>query len=237
MVDAAIGEALAEAARHLGRDESVAEKLATIVTTLSSTLPGFDEAGISTVDRHGRVETKAATSQLVWDLDTLQYELGEGPCVDSLHAESIVKAPHVRHDQRWPRYVPRAVELGLRSQLAVRLYVDEERTIGGLNFYSTTSDEIDPDAVWIADVYAAQAAVVLGQARSLDELGRALESRQLIGQAVGLLMATYDLDEQGAFNFLARTSSHANVKLREIARRLVADHAAGHGVTVRQPPA
>ena len=163
------------------------------------------------------------------ELDELQYDLGEGPCVETLHDEPLVQAPSIRHDQRWPRYVPGAVRLGLRSQLAVKLYVDEDETMGGLNIYSTTSEDIDPDAVWIADVYAAQAAVVLGQARNLDDLRRALESRQLIGQAVGLLMGLYKLDEQAAFNFLARTSSHANVKLREIARRLVADHVNGLG--------
>ena len=225
-MDQDISAALGAAARMLGRSETVAEKLTVVVENLARSLPGFEHVGVSTIDRHGHIETQAATSQLVWDLDALQYRLGEGPCVDSMHDATIVEAPTIRHDQRWPRYVPAAVELGLKSQLAVKLYVDQDKTIGGLNIYSTLSEDLDPQAVWIADIFAAQAAGALGQARALDDLRHAMETRQLIGQAVGLVMARYSLDAEAAFNFLARTSSHANIKLRDIARRVIDDHAA-----------
>ena len=219
--------ALAAAVRSLARPESTEAKLLTIVETLALSLPMFKDIGVSTIDRHGVVSTRAATSQLVWDLDALQYELGEGPCVDSLHDAMVVEAPLIVEDQRWPRYVPRAVELGLKSQLALKLYVDEDKTIGGLNMYSTSDEEIDPDAVAVADLFATQAAVALGQARTVEQLTQALETRQLIGQAVGLVMAKYGLAEDAAFGFLARMSSHSNTKLREIAERVVAEHLSG----------
>jgi len=99
-----------------------------IVEVAQDALPGFDQIGISLMDRKGNVETKAATGDLVWTLDKLQYELGEGPCVETLHDRTIVEAPDVRHDQRWPRYVPRAVAEGLKAQLALKLYLDDEST-------------------------------------------------------------------------------------------------------------
>jgi GAF domain-containing protein len=226
-VDDDLTTALAAAVRSLARPENTESKLSTIVDILALSLPSFKDIGVSTIDRNGGVQTRAATSQLVWDLDALQYELGEGPCVDSLHDATVVEAPRIVDDPRWPRYVPRAVELGLKSQLALKLYIDEDRTIGGLNMYSTSDEEIDPDAVAVADLYATQAAVALGQARTVEQLTQALETRQLIGQAVGLVMAKYGLAEDAAFGFLARMSSHSNTKLREIAERVVAEHVGG----------
>jgi hypothetical protein len=70
-------------------------------------MPGFDQVGISTVDRKGNVTTRAATGELVWILDRLQNALGEGPCVDTLRKARVVVAPRIRHDQRWPEFVPR----------------------------------------------------------------------------------------------------------------------------------
>src|SRR3954447_22736659 len=157
-----VGHALTVAARGISRRASLEGTLNTIVEVAQDALPGFDQIGISLMDRKGNVETKAATGDLVWTLDKLQYELGEGPCVETLHGELIVEASHVRHDQRWPRYVPRAVAEGLKAQLALKLYLDDEGTLGGLNIYSTTREDIDPEAVHMAELFAAQAAIALG---------------------------------------------------------------------------
>jgi transcriptional regulator with GAF, ATPase, and Fis domain len=223
MDDNKYAAALSAAQRGIGKATDLEQALQYIVQTVKTSLPGFDEVGISTV-QNGHVETRAATGQLVWDLDKLQYELAEGPCVDAMFDAPMVQAPHIRHDQRWPNYVPRAVELGLKSQLAVKLYTDEDGTIGGLNIYSTTSETIDVQAPGTADLFAAHAAVVLGKIREIDSLHEGLSSRTTIGKAVGLLMAKYDLDDDHAFAFLVRTSSHANLKVRDIALKMVEDH-------------
>ncbi len=167
------------------------------------------------------MHTRAGTSEFVWELDRIQYSLSEGPCVDSLRETSVVTAPHIRDEPRWPRFVPRAVELGLKSQLAVRLYLDEEGTVGGLNVYSTTSEDIDVDAESIAELFATHAAIALGNAREVDTLQEALRTRKVIGQALGMLMTEYTLDEDAAFGLLVRTSSVTNVKLRDIAAGMV----------------
>jgi len=215
--------ALAQAARTINQPQTVEETLDAIASTARHNIPGFDEVGISLMHPDGKIETKAATGELVWELDSIQYSLNDGPCVSSLREEPVIIVDHIAHEQRWPQFVPRAVKRGLKAQMALRLYVDEDGTIGGINLYSTSSDTIEPHAPQLAEVFAAQAAVALGHVQETHQLNEALQSRRIIGEAIGILIERFKLDEQGAFNFLARTSSHSNIKLREIAARLVAD--------------
>jgi GAF domain-containing protein len=218
-----LARVLGDAARAISQPHTVPETLEAIAQTARISVPGFDHVGISLMHRDGTVETMAATDDLVRDLDDVQYSLGEGPCVSSLHEESVIVVDHLRHSQRWPRYVPQALERGLKAQLALRLYVDEHGTIGGINLYSTEQEEVEPHAPEIAEVFAAHAAVTLGKAQELDQLQHAIRSRQQIGEAVGIVMERYRLDQASAFNFLVRISSQTNTKLRDIAAGVIAD--------------
>jgi GAF domain-containing protein len=214
-------KAIAAAARTINHSRSLGETLQTIAEVARESVPGFDHVGISQIHKNGEVETKAAAGDLVHRLDEIQYSLSEGPCVDSLHDSDVVLAPNIRYDQRWPRYVPQAVELGLKSQMAVKLYLDSEGTIGGINFYSTSSDELHPEAEALADVFAAHSAIALGHAHERETLNEALHSRKVIGQAIGILMERFQMNEDRAFAFLVRASSHSNIKLRAIAEEVV----------------
>jgi GAF domain-containing protein len=219
-----IGEAMAAAARTIDAQHTLQEALHAMVHAASASLPVFEHVGISTTSSDRRITTRAATTQTVWDLDGLQYTIGEGPCVDAILSDGVVTAPSIRHDQRWPRYVPHAVaDHNLRAQLAVRLFLDEEGTVGGLNFYSTSHDSFAQEDVDVAELFATHAAIAFGRAREIDNLTVALRSRTVIGQATGLIMAEYGLDQDAAFAFLQRTSSHANRKLREVAGQIVED--------------
>jgi GAF domain-containing protein len=216
-----LAAAITEAARTMHQPQDLEASLATIADVARLSVPGFDHVGISTVDSRGQVHTRAATSDLVWTLDKVQYELGEGPCVDSLRRAHVVLAPDLRHDERWPRFVPRAVEEGVKSQLAVRLYLDDSGLLGGLNLYSTTSPDIHPEAEGLADLFAAHAAIALGSATDREQLNEALQSRKVIGQAIGIVMERYHISEDRAFQFLVRASSHGNIKMRDVAAELV----------------
>jgi GAF domain-containing protein len=216
-----LAEALAAAARRMGGERTVDETLSTIAHTARRSIPGFDHVGISTIDRGGVVTTRAATDDLVTRLDDLQYGLEEGPCLQALRTDPVVVVPDLRHEQRWPRYVARAARAGLKAQLAVQLFLDDEGTLGGLNLYSTSSAEIHPDAEAVADLFASHAAIALGHARKVSHLNQALTSRKVIGQALGILMERYGLTDERAFEFLVRASSHGNVKLRDVAQDLV----------------
>jgi ANTAR domain/GAF domain len=217
-----VAASLEEAARTIGRVDSLDDTLSAIAYGARWSVPGIDHAGISTIDRRGVPTTRAATDEVVMRLDNLQYSMNEGPCVDAMRAQVVVSVPRIAHEQRWPTYVPAAVrEVGLKAQLAVRLYLDEDTSMGGLNLYSTQREDIDPDAESIARLFAAHAAVALGKTRVISELNDALESRTVIGKAIGILMERHQMNEDRAFAFLSRASSHGNIKLRDVAQEMV----------------
>jgi GAF domain-containing protein len=213
---------LVEAARTINASHSLDETLQAIVEAARVSVPGMDHAGISTVDRDRKVHTRAATDAIVNTLDDLQYSLMEGPCVDALRKESVVAVPDIRNEQRWPRYVAGAVaSTGLTAQLAVQLYVDDDGSLGSLNLYATGRAGIDPDAADVAQLFAAHATTALDRAQKVSQLTTALQSRSIIGQAMGILMERYQINDQRAFAFLTRASSHGNIKLRDVAQEIV----------------
>lgn len=217
----AVAAALAEATKHFNRPRALDETLSAIAEAARDTIPGVDHAGISILHRNGRIETLASTDRLVRRLDTIQYELREGPCVESVTTDQpVVVASHIRRADRWPNYVPRATEEGLRAQLALRLY-SNEATFGSLNLYVTESDIIHRDAVQVAELFTTHAAIALGHARYEHQLNEALVSRKVIGQAIGVIMERYKINEDRAFNFLVRASSTSNIKLRDVAESVL----------------
>jgi len=216
-----IDVALAAAAENAAEPRGVEETLATIVETARVSLPGFEHIGVSTLDAQGNPQTRAATSALVLELDALQYGLWEGPCVDTLENASIVEAPYIQKDPRWPRFVAAATPLGLRSQLAVHLYLDAEGTVGGLNIYSTTSDDVDPEAVSISVLLATYGAVALGKARTNEDLIETLGARGVISRAVQLVMEQYGVGEGRAFDVLVRGSAQSQRTVRAVAAAIV----------------
>ena len=157
----------------------------------------------------------------MWDLDSLQYELGEEPCLHAIHTEPVTVMDDLRNQQRWPRYVPRALENGLAAQMGLRLFADGE-TFGGLNLYSTDPRGIDAVVEQSAELFADHAALALSRARREDDLNSALINRTTIGQAVGIVMERHHMDEDRAFQHLLRVSQHSNTKLREVAQEVVA---------------
>jgi GAF domain-containing protein len=215
-----IAQALGEASKLVNVPQSLDETLRAITGAALHAVPGFDHVGISITHRDGTIETKSATDQLVRDLDDLQYSLQEGPCYDSIRGSGVTTVEHARHDQRWPTYMPEAVARGLRAQLAVGLYSDR-CSLGGINLYSTSSETIAEEAIGIAELFAAQAAIALGRSREATQMHEALETRKLIGQAIGLVMQRYEMNEERAFQYLLRASSTSNIKLRDIAAELV----------------
>jgi hypothetical protein len=215
-------DAIASAARTVHQGEvSVEATLEALALAARDSVPGFDLAGISTVDSDGTATTRAISDPLVMKFDELQYSLNEGPCLDALGAPHVVSVPRIRHEQRWPHYVPQVVRLGLRSQMAVKLSVDGDGTLGGINLYSTISDDIDPEAEHIAELFALHAATVLGAVTQIHHLNQAMHTRKVIGQAIGVLMERYGLHEDNAFRFLVRASQNDNIKVRDIAQEIV----------------
>jgi GAF domain-containing protein len=215
----AVATALAHASESINDSRTYEETLDAIVHATRTSLPEFGHVSISLRRRDGAFETAAGTDQLVWELDGVQYDLGEGPCVEAVEHEPVVVV-RLHHEQRWPEYVAAAAARGVRSQVAVRLF-SSNRHIAGLNLYSTEHDEVDQASVATARLFATHAAIILGHAQQEDQLNHALESRKLIGQAIGILMERYQIDADRAFQFLMRASSTSNIKLRDVADEVV----------------
>jgi GAF domain-containing protein len=215
-----LAHSLHEATLEVHKKRTVEELLEGIVHVAQAVIPGIDHVGVSLSTADGGLETKAATDKLVRDLDEIQYDVGEGPCVYAIGSAAVVRVNDARHDKRWPLFMPRALRLGLRAQLGVRMFADEQ-VLGGLNLYSTSVDVISDEALDIAEMFATQAAIALGRTRRETQLNQALATRGTIGVAVGIVMERFRLDQRGAFAYLSRVSSTSNIKLREIAANLV----------------
>jgi GAF domain-containing protein len=184
-------------------------------------VPAVDFASITLRRRrHGRAETVGSTSAVADQCDAWQYELDEGPCLDAVSEDEAYLIHDVAHDERWPRWGPRAAAAGAGSILSVRLANDVE-TLGALNLYAGEPHAFDPDSVDLALVFASHAATAINNANLVTGLQTALQSRHLIGVAQGILMSQYDMGLETAFEVLRRYSSHANVKLRDVARAVV----------------
>nr|WP_246319489.1 GAF and ANTAR domain-containing protein [Nocardioides kongjuensis] len=211
---------MTDAARSINSHRSLDDTLDAIVRAAQQTVPGFEHVGISITHGSGRIETRAGTGRLVWDIDELQYKLGEGPCYDAITSGGITTMDDIATERRWPRYVEEAARFGLSAQMGLQLYNDES-TLGGLNFYSVNPG-IDPDAIQLAELFAAHASIALGRARHEHQLNESVTTRQAIGTAVGIIMERYRIPEERAFQFLVRASSTGNVKLRTIAEEIVA---------------
>jgi transcriptional regulator with GAF, ATPase, and Fis domain len=214
-----ISEAISRASRAINAPNGLESQLGVIVDVARNSMPEIDHAGVSVAHRDGTVETKAATSELVHRLDQLQYSLGEGPCLHAIEADPVVLVEEARTDTRWPRFMKSAVECGLRAQLGLRLYLDEQ-TRGGLNLYSTSSDTIHSETQDLAELFASHAALAMGRVRVEENLNAALASRTTIGIALGLVMERYGMDRDRAFAYLTRIASSSETKLRDVAEHI-----------------
>ncbi len=201
------------------------DTLDAIVVAARAAVPGFDQVSATVIASDGAVTTMASTSVLVRDLDSLQHKLGEGPCLDAVLNREPVLAQRLDQEQRWPRYTPRAAEAGIRAQMAVHLAADEE-ILGSLDFYSTIRDTIHPEAFHRASLFATHAALALGYARRLEATHASAQTHRLIGQAIGMLVERFEIDDERSFYYLVRVASAGGLELRQVAREVV-DHFTG----------
>jgi GAF domain-containing protein len=204
--------------------------LGLITQSARESIAGTDSTSITT-KTDGSYQTLAPTDGLSLSADKLQYALNEGPCIDAAGGQSLIRTGDLATDQRWPGYGRQATaEVGVVSQMAFEMY-SGDKNYGGLNLYSRSPGAFnDEESVSLAQLFASQAASVMGKAATITQYTQALTSRKVIGQATGLLMAKYELDEDRAFQFMVRMSSTANIKLRNVAQQIV-DSANGRAAT------
>ncbi|HKE68769.1 MAG TPA: GAF and ANTAR domain-containing protein [Nocardioidaceae bacterium] len=182
-----------------------------------------NHGGLTLIRSGRRLETVAATDALVEKADLLQYELSEGPCRDSSWHRETLLSSDLADDPRWPEWASTVSAMGVASVLAVELTSVDDRRIGSINVYWTRRREFTPDDIAFANIFARHAALALAESMNEAGLNTALDTRKLIGQAQGILMERYGLDEARAFEVLRRYSQDHNVKLRQVAEHLIAN--------------
>jgi hypothetical protein len=212
---------LAAAAREMQEEDSSREAMERAVTLATEILPGCDAAGVCVVYRGERVDTHASSDASLRQVDALQHELTEGPCLDALREQEIVESGDLSVDDRWPAWGPQVADrVGLFSIVSYRLF-STDTTLGALNLYGRTRSAFTPDDVQDGMALAAHVGVALAAAQEVENLEKALGGRTVIGQATGILMERFDLGPDRAFGLLGRISQNKNVKLRQLAEQVV----------------
>ena len=193
--------------------------LEAIVSTATRMLSPAMHAGL-TVFLRGEFAPLASTGEVPLLLDHLQQKLGDGPCVNAARHQSIFRIKDTGRDERWPQFSAEAMRLNVRSMLCVPLWIDE-RSLGALSLYAGQVAAFTDLHERVTTLLATFAALALAEAQRAGQLHDALDNRDVIGQAKGILMERHGISADAAFSVLARVSQAGNRKLAEIARHLV----------------
>jgi GAF domain-containing protein len=227
-------DALQKLSTLVAEESTLEATLQTVVDLTAGTLPGCDSAGV-TLHTDGGETTAAASDEFTLEIDRIQYSTEQGPCLQAMRDGKIVRLEAVSEETRWPDFVIRAAEAGFASSLSFPLKVNG--SIGALNIYAKKEHAFDERGLALGEIYSKQAEIALINAHTYRaakkmaaQLQEAIESRDLIGQAKGILMERESISSDEAFGMLVSASQAANIKVKEIARRLVEEkHAADAG--------
>jgi GAF domain-containing protein len=224
--------------RDLPGLESLGHPLLTDDADLSDALRRVAESGAGlmanctsasvTLIEHGRAVTVGSTSGMAQALDDAQYAAGDGPCLTAAREGMVVRLDDIAADGRWLSYAQRALEQGVRSSLSTPLDLAGDNTWGGFNAYSAVPAGFSDEDEQLCRAFAIQASIIVSNVQAYwaslelsNHLSRAMESRAVIEQAKGVLMANHHVDADRAFDLLVERSQAENRKLREVAGDVV----------------
>lgn len=230
-----LGRQFAQLTSLLLNVDTVAEALEHVVSATFAVLPDADVVSVTLRSADGQLHTPVDTDPVAVELDRLQQRHGHGPCLEAAREGTAYKySGDLATDPAWPRFGPEAAELGFASVLSTALLPDAipPRLSGALNAYSRDQrklgDETTRDRALLLATHASLAlahteAVQRAELRE-TQLRRAVESRDVIGQAKGILMQRRGIGADEAFDLLRRMSQDLNVKLAQLAHTLATRH-------------
>ena len=228
-----LAQTLSDLARKLEAEDDTEAMLDDLVAAAVALIPGVDEGSLSIVLARRDVSSQSPSGDLSRRVDALQTETGQGPCLDAVYQEKTVSVPDMASETRWPDFARRAAEAGAGSMLSFRLWVEGD-DLGALNLYGREPHAFTEESEHIGLLFVSHAAIAVAGAQKQDQLAESIATRDLIGQAKGILMERYRIDAQKAFSLLVRASQQRNVKLRELAVELT-DTGELAGVTAERP--
>lgn len=219
--DAFLGSVI-ELTSALHNEEALTSTLQRVVDLAYGAITACDLASV-TYMAEGRPFTIVTTDAEAELIDQAQYDADTGPCLDAFREKQTVSVPEMRTEPRWAEFRERALQCGVESSFSLPL-IASDIGVGALNLYSRTKAgfmDVPGDA---ASLFAKQAGVAVANARLyerarnvIENLEAALDSRDLIGQAKGIIMANEKVTGDEAFEVLKASSQNRNVKLREVA--------------------
>ncbi|MHA7284549.1 GAF and ANTAR domain-containing protein [Arthrobacter sp. TMS2-4] len=211
---------LAELTRSLQQEPDSDAILGGFVHAALDLIPGVDEASVSVVLGRKNIGSRAPSGNLPERIDALQEETGEGPCLEAAYEHRTVRVPNMAAETRWPLFAKRATEAGAKGMLSIQLWVEGD-DLGALNLYSYEADAFTDESENIGLLVASHAAVAFAQAEKTQQLYNAVNSRDVIGQAKGILMERHKITGEQAFIVLSIASQRAHIKLWNVADHLI----------------
>jgi len=199
-------------------DARLQPTLDVIVTNAAAAHPAAEDAGII-LFTGGKLVPQATTGHAPQVLDLKQQETGDGPCIEAARKQTVVEVTDTRDEIRWPQFCDTAQACGVRSLLCAPLWVSD-RNLGALTLYSPHPAAFSPGDTRLISLFGTLAALALHEAQRTSQLREALTSRDVIGQAKGVLMERHRISGDAAFALLSHASQTVNVKLTEVARHL-----------------
>lgn len=201
----------------------VAAALAEIVDSATRAIPRVGHAGITIANRNEGVESMAATHPSVVTLDEVQQREGDGPCLSAAWDDDIVRIDDIATETRWPGYCRSALtDTAIRSVASFRVFGDH-RHRAALNLFAEQPGAFTDDAIELGFIFATHTAIAWGMLRRDAQFRSALASRDVIGQAKGMLMERFGVNAVEAFELLKRLSQDSNTPLHDIAQRLTSE--------------
>lgn len=219
---------MADLARSVAGQRSVNDVLSDVTAAVMELVPGTDTAGVLMIGKGGKFDSLAGITELPHQLDELQMKFNEGPCMQAALDDLIVRTDDFRDEKRWPQYSPAVAEIGVLSGLSIKLYT-ASRTAGALNLFAFKPHAFTAEDETTGTILGAHAAAAILASREGEELQSALTTRDRIGQAKGIIMERYGVDDVRAFDMLRRLSQDSNTRLVDIAQRVIETRGEGTG--------
>ncbi len=214
---------IAEIVQELyGRPDTAADTvIAELAEHAAVEIPGAEYAGVTVTRNAKHIDTPAATHKWPLLLDEIQQLHRQGPCLTAAWEEKTVHVANLETDERFPLYARDALtQTPIRSVMAFQMWIAGE-TMGALNVYAETAHVFGPETREIGLVFAAHSSVAWNAARRDEQFKKALASRDIIGQAKGMLMERYGVNAIQAFELLRKLSQDSNTALTQVAADLV----------------
>jgi GAF domain-containing protein len=218
--------AFAELSKIVHGAEPLNVTLERIAVLARATMPEVDEVSMTLLE-DGKAKTAVFTGPLAIQLDECQYDTGFGPCLDASVSGQTIVVDTSDTDGAYPDFAEAARRCGVTHSVSVGLPVPE-RLVGAMNLYASTDQPLEGETVTVAETFAGYAAVAMANAalytstaELVKQLHTAMQTRAVIEQAKGILMAKHRYSGERAFRDLARASQHSNGKLRDIAQGIV----------------